>query len=1357
MGYAAQTWLLRDGPTGRGLARVRIHRRPTYSILVGLGRTQSPILAAVRLLRLCALSIFAAVAAVTPACAPAPVAPATPPPDATALTSALRVAFADEAHGSPESATQRYLDVLDAAATENPDPWQLAVTATALDALVFRSVGALGSITPDTALVYRTLDPSLTRSDTLGAEERRPSKKGDPSRDRSSIATRLASTFARARTPFVRGLIAEAMTELAEHRGNVDDASRWREASGCAREATVVGPLDWAPLTGVYSPDPLAAFDAKIAAEYPGPGGFAGALAPVIERGRGCAINLATSSSNPGVRDVVVDVIVPRAQRIGLMLRSASTATLRVGGTLVIDRPYDLGGADASRFAWAKVGAGTVRLVARVGLDQEGESVRIAAWDETGKPLQMRAPRAGEAATVHVEDAVAVPYPTPRTPTEELTVALAALALGDSHSAEYILAHDATAAAAPPDLALAYARAVEAARDITTVHRTERARTAYETVLGSWHDAWEAILGHAWLAGTRRGPGDARFAEIEDLTRLRALARYDSAPLLDAFELALDGRQHLWDRARPLLARLEQTLPHSALLAETRLVAFDRSPSDLVTYDCDTLPGEPRNRASLACYNALHAKGDLRGGVAELERLRAVLGGVDLFLSLTLRDALALKSHDDVERALRDMLPAEVTLSDVYALASLDPSRGTPGQETRERLQTIMTAAHDSPWAIAPLWRALRDDPTAAFAGVAESVVREDRAHPVLPGAATAVLRHTERYDVARSGAVHAVVFDLRRVSGTTDVEDNAQASAPQLVGRTALRILRKRILKHDGAVIEPDPNPGASQGHADLAQLEAGDVVEAIYEGWSVPLETGEIGIDTIDLLPPRTAVHEASVEVHLPTSLKVALWSHPIMGAALKQTDGDETVLRWSLKDHAARRVEDATPKMDRSVAVSLSTGRWSEVGRGLREAVAARFDRDPSVLAWAEGVVKEQHATTDRAKVVAVVAATGTAIKEGDPGDLSDLLYGHSSGPQSTTARGILIDHEGSRTWLIVRALHELGVACDLLVAENDPFSASADFPPHLGRFMHPLALAHVRGDGAASGAGNGLVDVLIDADVSGPPLPAGHISPELRGRQALHEDGTIAPLPDVSNSDERDEVDERLQVDARGDAKGTFTVVLRGRGAQDIAEVLERTVGDARRRALRNVVLAWVPFANVDTVELSSSEGSWQVAVRAGITIPGYAQPEGKSSAAGATWMLPGMDPVHDVYPRGTSSTLSATYASEGARESALAVSRTVQYHAHRVVELPSGASVARAPARLDVESAALTASRRSRVVSGATATTPVSIEDDFTLGVPTGTVSAAAYPGFALGAHRTDDAFLATTRVRMPVSAGVKAK
>jgi hypothetical protein len=176
-----------------------------------------------------------------------------------------------------------------------------------------------------------------------------------------------------------------------------------------------------------------------------------------------------------------------------------------------------------------------------------------------------------------------------------------------------------------------------------------------------------------------------------------------------------------------------------------------------------------------------------------------------------------------------------------------------------------------------------------------------------------------------------------------------------------------------------------------------------------------------------------------------------------------------------------------------------------------------------------------------------------------------------------------------------------------------------------------------------------------------------------------------------------------------------------------------------------VLAWVPFANVDSLELSSKEGSWEVALRAEVTIPGYAQAEGGRAGRGETWTLPGLDPIHDVYPRGSSSTLSAAYATEGARESALAVTRAVQYHVHRRVELPPGASVVRPAGPFDIKSAPVEGSRKLRVSAGKAP----AVEDDLTLEIPTGTVAATAYARFVDAAHRTDDAFLASTRIRMP--------
>jgi hypothetical protein len=422
-----------------------------------------------------------------------------------------------------------------------------------------------------------------------------------------------------------------------------------------------------------------------------------------------------------------------------------------------------------------------------------------------------------------------------------------------------------------------------------------------------------------------------------------------------------------------------------------------------------------------------------------------------------------------------------------------------------------------------------------------------------------------------------------------------------------------------------------------------------------------------------------------------------------------------------------------MDRSVAVSFSTTTWDDVARGLRETIAALDTDDPEVTAWARDVAKgvEQKPGEDGQKrlVDAVVTASGQAVKEASGVVLADIDLGHGAG---MTARSSLATHEGSRTWLIVRALRDLGVKVDIVVAENEPFSDTPSFPPHYGRFMHPLAVAHAGG-----------ADVWIDADVPGPPLPAGRISPELRGRAALFQDGRIAPLPTLSNEGEHDEIDERLVVDDQGNAKGSLTVLLRGRAAQDLAEALVHLVGDGRQRALRGIALAWVPFATVEKVELSSTEGSWQVAIRAELTAPQYAQIEGGGKQGGQrTWVLPGIDPIHYVFPRPYVSTLGSTYASHGARENALAISHAAQYHVRRRIELPAKAQIARLPGPFDGKGPLLAAQRKINVTGS-------SIEEDFTLEVTTGTVPRERYEEFVTQAHRTDDAFRASTRVKPP--------
>src|SRR6185437_15875948 len=109
-----------------------------------------------------------------------------------------------------------------------------------------------------------------------------------------------------------------------------------------------------------------------------------------------------------------------------------------------------------------------------------------------------------------VEGAREVAWPAAKSDAERTALAMGALAAGDAPTAEDAAAPALARDGAPAELLLAYARAVEEAEDLDTVHRDERARAAYEKALEQWPGAWEAIAAHAVLAGDRRGETEQR-------------------------------------------------------------------------------------------------------------------------------------------------------------------------------------------------------------------------------------------------------------------------------------------------------------------------------------------------------------------------------------------------------------------------------------------------------------------------------------------------------------------------------------------------------------------------------------------------------------------------------------------------------------------------------------------------------------------------------------------------------------------------------------------------------------------------------------------------------------------------------
>ncbi len=1221
--------------------------------------------------------------------------------------SALTVtAFRAEALEAPEKAFRAYADLI-FAAKAGESAWHLAAARAAVDALVLRQVASLERVTDRSALAFRMAK----------------TREADPERD----AERLFTSSLEGASPVVRRELLRGLVAVATRRGDAAAASRARAASGCATAATVLGPVDWKTLTALDAPSPLDAYDAPMPAEFTTPGAFGRRVAPARIEERGCHLPLAAVTAEAGLREVVVDVTVPKAQSLVVELQSTSAARLRIGGLVALERAHELGGRDVALVARASVDEGRVRLVARVA---DAATLALSVLSEDGEPLTLAAPKAGERATARATRVQALRIGDERsnvyqklTMPERLLTALGALAADDARSAERVVAAS-FLQSGDPELGLVYVRALNHTPDIPYVQRQERARGAVTRILDKWPTAWEASLLSAKFAAERRGEGESQIEAIRVLDTQRKKGA--SSPLLDASEAVWSVAAGLHDRTEAALARFHTSRPGAVLGAELRRAAVRATTSEQLPLTC----GGDTDRMSFACYWAQAAVSGQARAKEELQRLRALAGAPRGFIALAMRTAIGAGDLATARAEYQATLPGERNAAAVLAME--------PGPGIRDRLVATLITSREPPSLLGAALTSLGDERFKAFEGVAERVLAEDKAKRAMPEAATVVLSHTERYTVEPSGLLHVLLHDVRRVGGTTDVESNAQAAPPTIHGRGGMRAVVRRVFKSDGRILLPDPTPGAAQSHADLSQLSPGDAVEALYEGFALPSDAFDLGFDTPDLLPERTAVVKATVELRLPRDFKPSMRAHRMLGAATTKDDGLYRLTTYTVQNQAARRLESDVPRMDNDVGVTLTTSTWDKVGRSLAEALRDLDEQDPEVGAWARqagGGGSPHGAVATMPLLARVVTAAGEALKEPRGAILSDtaLVLGHGPSEQTRTARTFLAEREGNRTWLIGRALRELGIATETVIAEEQPYSSDPDFPAGFGRFIHPLLVAKVM---SAEGKPE---EVVIDADVPGPPLPPGRFSPELRGRKVLHADGRITALAE-GDATERDEIDLRLVLDKKGDARGSFTAVLRGRAAQELADAFTRIVGDERTRALRNVVLAFVPAANVEVVALSSSEGSWQIALRADITIGGYAQEE-KSKKGDVTWVIPGVDPIHFVYPRPFVTTVTSEYASQGARQNALAVARAVQYHLRRRVDLPDGAKVVRAPGPLRKEAPLLFG---ERAVSGSAKF----LEDNFVLSVRTGTVGKDAYGTFVETARRIDEGFLASTRLKL---------
>jgi hypothetical protein len=1257
----------------------------------------------------------------------------TPKPAGAPIAPAFVAALSAEAQRSTNGAL--YLDAIDQAARDPKNPEALAATIASLDALVFGAIPEL-EIGGETAIAFRSADAMKTIVPRLEAAW-------------AAAGEAAGGDKPDAKVPILRALIARALHRLALYSGDERAATAWMSRRACSLQASVLGPLEWSALKSLDGPSPVAA-TAPMPASIPGIAPFAAAVTPVLAEADACSLDVTGGSALQGSRAVVVDVESPRPQRVSFLFDASSAAIVEAGGIPVLRRSFDAGGGTTVRLGAADLPEGWTRVVVRLAHRGDGDRIELAILGEDGERLRSRAPRPGEAAPGVAKNPEAIemrpvyaslnngskaaPAGPGTVPDADLVLAASALlALGEARAAEHLIEPVASKSAAPiprsAALDLVYTRALQVAQDVPFTKATVRLRDASTRILEEWKGSWEVKLLQARLAERRKGWGEGGMEALTELGVLVAEpgdpARVPSAASTDPMLLAtiamIARRSRLADVSESAYAELGKVSQGAPLLVNADARLHGRAGADRIAVACDS----GVDRAGYACLDALSEQGDLTKILAEIDRLRRLRSAPSALRDAEIHQRIRAGDRKGALAIYDALPPAERGMLDVLGFAGVGEKK-IPGAQDRY-LRDRMTA-RDAPWSLTPLGRLLgtTPDPAPALEAAGKKIVLADRASAFLPGAGTAILDHSEAYEITAAGLVHYTVYDLRRVSGTTDVAYGAFSYGPYVDGRTTSRLLRRRIHKKDGRVLEPDAAAFAQQGGSDLSQLEMGDYVEQITEGWSLPNDMGQLTIDTPDLLPERTSVKSATLTFKYPAKLGAAVWSHPLLGKPEEKVAGDMTERTYRLKDAMPRRIEDGIPPLERSVAVSLGTHTWSNIGRALEEQVRSMEDNDPFVARWIEEVAGDDRKPS-RALVERVVAAAGKKIKMASGSDLTDGASIYSSGSQRSSVRGMIETGIGSRTWLVYRALRALGIQADIAVAETEPYTTAKSFPVHAGRFRHPLVVARLGGSDG---------DVWIDADVDGPPLPPGRISPELRGRTAMLPGGKFVTVEGTA-TEMVDEVDIRLTLDDKGDAKGTFTILLHGRPAQVLSDAFEVVVGTERRLILRSVVLGWLPWADVEDVQLSSTEGSWEIALRATIKISGFGRPEGKDAKV---WVLPGVEPVHLLGGRSTVSTLGATYASRGERQSALQIDAPLQYHVRRRIELPAGATVVREPAIIEVRDEHLSATRKGTYKGNV-------IEEDYRLNLPTGTVDATEYQAFVGRVHVVDDGFMAGIRVK----------
>lgn len=1223
--------------------------------------------------------------------------------DPNALARSVHKALETEQTKPASEALDAWIAVLAEAREVTGTPLAREAALAAIDALSGHEVFGLESLGADLGLVHRVVDGRAKVEAALDAALDAPA----------------------ARDPMLRLYLADARERLASAKGDAGAVIAARKASGCATEAIVVGPFPGGVLGPLEDAGPVDG--GTFAASYPPSAPLALAPKTLKSAGRGCSIDPTGSSKASGLRYVLVDVDVPAAQTITVGVDSALPAKVLVGGKVVTSVPYGEVVRRTTRMGTVEVQAkGLVRVVVKLGA-YSNESITVLAYGQDGAPLATYAPTANAAPTTPVgKTAKLAPTAVPETLEGRVTWSLGMLATGDARLAEGAIAEAAkptTAGKVTPAAGLVYARTLVSARDIPSHRRLERQRAAIEAVLAVWPSSWEAIVAHAHIVSLQRRGGAGEVDAIAD-ARTRRDANKTVDPLVDAY-LALIGDQ-IYGVREDSLARVKPKLAKTWLGWKLERATANETSDVTAKADCD--PARP-DLGRFDCAGARFAIGDHKGVLAEIARLRALLDEPRLAAEWEIGSTLKL-SGVTAAKALYDAAdPADRSMRTALAIA---PAGNTGVEWLRKEIRVLDGDPRSVHEAIQAR-RAAGDTsvpppPAVAFETTAKNLVAEDRKKPARPDAGTMILAREEKYELTADGFVHGVVFDVRRLAGTQDVESNATAGVAATSGGMGwMSKTIHRIHKADGSIVEPD-RIAAAQAGAELSQIEPGDYVELVSEGWFLARADGTFDLDTADLLPTRTAVGNASVTFSMPSAMNVEMWSHPELGKpTIAEASGQKT-LTFKLTDHDVRRAEKGQAPIDREVAVRLATWTWARLGREARESMLADDERMPEVSAWVA------QAAGDKTPSVELLVRLSKAAKKAIPRvGLLPLGLGGISTVQIYNARSVLLDAQGSRVELVHRALDEIGVKNEIVWAESGPYSADPKMvarPWRFGSPPHALLVAWV-----PPKAGEAAAPFWVDLDVDGTPPPPGRTAPELRGRFAINTKGEILPVPQ-NVAEEPDLATIDLTVDETGRAKGTIALLLRGRDAQDVSAVLEELAGEERDETLRGYVLAWMPQA--DVTEVKASAETWQVTLSAKLEVPALLIPDGSRFA------IAGTSPLHGG---GRATTLGATYAAQAKRTTALTIRELIQYDIHRVIRLPKGTSISTPLPALDTKDPGSNMVAKRKVkVDGAT------LIEDFSFALPTGVVAPKAFDAFTDIARIIDDGFQTVVRVQPPPGA-----